>query len=85
MILLSKMMDSVADRHRNVLRDLLCWFTLHLHLDNDEVGRGTAKGIIGGLSDTYTVLDEPPAPGCKDVNDQLMKLVQIRKKEEYDR
>lgn len=59
--------------------------TIHLHLDNDEVGRGAAAGIIGGLSGKYTVLDEPPDPGFKDVNDQLMARVGIRKKEEYAR
>ena len=59
--------------------------TVHLHLDNDEVGRGAATGIIGGLSGKYTVLDEPPDPGFKDVNDQLMARVGIRKKEEYAR
>lgn len=59
--------------------------TLHLHLDNDEVGRGAAAGIMGGLSGKYEIFDEPPLPGCKDVNDQLMQRVGIRKKEEYER
>lgn len=55
--------------------------TLHLHLDNDEVGRGAAAGIMEGLSDRYTVLDEPPRYG-KDVNDLLqMQLKAERKKE----
>ena len=44
--------------------------TIHLHLDNDEVGRGAAQGIIDGLSDRYEVLNEPP-PSGKDVNDYL--------------
>ena len=39
----------------------------------------------GGLSGKYTVLDEPPDPSFKDVNDQLMARVGIRKKEEYAR
>lgn len=59
--------------------------TLHLHLDNDEVGRGAAAGIIGGLSDRFTVLDEPPVYGCKDVNDQLITRLQSKTKEEYER
>ena len=59
--------------------------TIHLHLDNDEVGRGAAAGIIGGLAGKYTILDEPPASGCKDVNDELMARVGIRKKEEMER
>ena len=58
---------------------------LHLHLDNDEVGRGAAAGIMGGLSGKYEIFDEPPLPGCKDVNDQLMQRVGIKKKEEYER
>lgn len=59
--------------------------TIHLHLDNDEVGRAAAKGIIGGLSDKYTVLDEPPECG-KDVNDMLqMRVGIIKQKEEYER
>ena len=45
--------------------------TLHLHLDNDEVGRGAAEGIIGGLSQQYKVINEPPAYG-KDMNDMLL-------------
>ena len=59
--------------------------TVHLHLDNDEVGRGAAAGIIGGLAGKYVILDEPPASGCKDVNDELMARVGIRKKEEMER
>ena len=58
---------------------------LHLHLDNDEVGRGAAAGIMGGLSGKYEIFDEPPLPGCKDVNDQLMQRVGNKKKEEYER
>lgn len=42
-------------------------------------------GIIGGLAGKYTIMDEPPAYGCKDVNDELMARVEIRKKEEMER
>lgn len=59
--------------------------TIHLHLDNDEVGRSAAAGMIRGLSDKYTVLDEPPISGCKDMNDQLKARLQIKSKEEYER
>ena len=45
--------------------------TIHLHLDNDEVGRGAASGIMGALAGKYKVLDEPPDCG-KDVNDALL-------------
>lgn len=59
--------------------------TLHLHLDNDEVGRGAAQGVMNGLSDHYKVLDEPPARG-KDVNEELMlRGGAIKKKEELVR
>ena len=55
---------------------------LHLHLDNDEVGRGAAAGIIGGLSDRYQVLDEPPDPRYKDMNDQAKDKVRMMKRKE---
>lgn len=45
--------------------------TVHIHLDNDEVGRGASEGIRKCLEGKYRVLDEPPECG-KDVNDQLM-------------
>ena len=58
---------------------------LHLHLDNDAVGRGAARGIQSGLKDTYQICDEPPSFG-KDVNDQLRKQLGIyRKKEVMER
>ena len=58
--------------------------TLHLHLDNDEVGRAAAAGIVEGLTD-YTVIDEPPGSG-KDVNERLqLKVGLMRRKEEYER
>lgn len=59
--------------------------TLQLHLDNDEVGRGAAAGIMGGLHDRYKVLDQPPTSG-KDVNELLQrKLGLIQRKEEWSR
>ena len=71
---------------REYLKDHPNITTLHLHLDNDEVGRGATEGIIGGLKEKYTVLDEPPADGFKDVNDQLKAYVErMRKKEEPER
>lgn len=58
--------------------------TVCLHLDNDEIGRSAAKGIIEGLSDRpYEVINQPPSRG-KDVNDQLLwELIFFRK--EYER
>lgn len=58
--------------------------TIHLHLDNDTVGRGAAAGIIGGLRDKYIVLDEPP--NAKDVNDELkMRLGILPRKKVIER
>ena len=57
---------------------------LRLHLDNDEVGRAAATGIVEGLKD-YTVIDEPPDSG-KDVNEQLqLKVGLMKRKEDRDR
>ena len=58
---------------------------LHLHLDNDEVGRGAATGIIGGLADRYQIFDEPPMDGYKDVNEELQNRMHYRRKESYER
>ena len=56
-----------------------------LHLDSDEVGRGAAIGIISALSEKYQVIDCPP-PNGKDVNDYLMmKIENLKKKEEPER
>lgn len=54
---------------------------IHLHLDNDEVGRGAAAGILGGLKDKYQITDEPPAVG-KDVNEQLVQRLGLNRKRE---
>ena len=53
---------------------------LHLHLDNDEVGRGAAEGIIKSLSDRYEIYNEPPPEAFKDVNDQLKAKMGLNKK-----
>ena len=59
--------------------------TIHLHLDNDEVGRGAAEGIIKRLENLYEVLDEPPDRG-KDMNDfLLLRLGRKKTKEEHER
>ncbi len=44
--------------------------TIHLHLDNDVVGKGAALGIMKGLRNRYQVWNQPPPRG-KDVNDWL--------------
>ena len=54
--------------------------TIHLHLDNDEVGRAAAIGIWEGLEGRYTILNEPADNGCKDMNDQLKKQLGIDSK-----
>ena len=58
---------------------------IHLHLDNDAVGRGAVKGIVGGLQGKYQVYDEPPAHG-KDVNDELkIRVGLMRERKEWER
>lgn len=58
--------------------------TLRLHLDNDQIGRGAAQGIVDGLKDRYEIYDEPPARG-KDVNEMLMLRVDLLKRKEISR
>ena len=59
--------------------------TLRLHLDNDEVGRSAAKGIMEGLADRYKVFDDPPPRG-KDVNDYLqLRQQSFQRKEKMER
>ena len=55
---------------------------IHLHLDNDTVGRGAAAGIKAALEEKYTILDEPPACG-KDMNDYLQ--IQLHRRKEWER
>ena len=58
---------------------------IHLHLDNDAIGRGAVKGIISGLQGRYQVYDEPPAHG-KDVNDELkIRVGLMRERKERER
>lgn len=58
--------------------------SLELHLDNDQIGRSAAKGIVEGLSgEPYTVTDHCPKYG-KDMNDQLLWQLATRRKE-YER
>ena len=52
---------------------------IHLHLDNDEVGRGAAEGIRKGLQGKYQVWNQPPPKG-KDVNEYLNTCECIRAK-----
>jgi len=67
------------------LQDHPSTHTLHLHLDNDEVGRSAAEGIMEGLKDRYEVLDQP-TPSGKDVNEFLQRRLGIyRKKEDHAR
>ncbi len=58
--------------------------SLELHLDNDQIGRSAAKGIVEGLSgEPYTVTDHSPKYG-KDMNDQLLWQLATQRKE-YER
>lgn len=59
--------------------------TLHLHLDNDDIGRGAAFCISAGLRGRYEISNEPPGVG-KDVNEQLQRKLGIhRTKEDLSR
>lgn len=76
-------------RRKDVVLLALSWFlrdypgisVLHLHLDNDEVGRGAAAGIAAGLGEKYTVLDLPPPLG-KDVNELLQRKLGLYRQKE---
>lgn len=54
---------------------------LHLHLDNDEVGRGAAEGIMRGLGGSYEILNQPPSVG-KDVNELLQRRLGMNNQRE---
>lgn len=54
--------------------------TIHLHLDNDDIGRNAVSGIVSGLQKRYQVYDEPPAFG-KDVNEMLCRKVGLKDQE----
>jgi len=57
--------------------------TLHLHLDNDEIGRGAAAGIMAGLGQAYKIVDEPPEYG-NDMNDTLRWEIEHEQRKELD-
>ena len=46
---------------------------IHLHLDNDEVGKAATEGIRKGLEGRYGISNEPPKAG-KDVNEYLVMI-----------
>lgn len=50
---------------------------IHLHLDNDEVGRNASIALQETLSKNYKVLDRP-APLGKDCNDYLRYMLGIK-------
>lgn len=69
---------------RQFLNDHPAIHSLELHLDNDQIGRSAAKGIVEGLSgEPYTVTDHSPKYG-KDMNDQLLWQLATHRKE-YER
>jgi hypothetical protein len=58
---------------------------IKLHLDNDHTGRTATNALVAALSNSYTVIDDPPKVG-KNVNDQLCSLLKItHKKQEVER
>ena len=76
--------DAVPIALEQYLKDHPGVKTLRLHLDNDEIGRGAAAGIISGLNGRYQVFDEPPRYG-KDVNDRLKMKIGMMKKDDLSR
>ena len=69
---------------RQFLEDHPAIRSLELHLDNDQIGRSAARGIVEGLSgEPYTVTDYCPKYG-KDMNDQLLWQLATHRKE-YER
>ena len=67
------------------LSDHPCIQRVCLHLDNDDVGRSAAKGIMEGLADQpYDVVNLPPRCG-NDVNDQLQWELLHRRRSEPER
>lgn len=77
----TKRVDAVPVALSRFLADYPAIGTLHLHLDNDDVGRGAAQSMMRGLAGKYTVIDEPPAMG-KDVNEMLQMQCGIRRGKE---
>lgn len=58
---------------------------VYLHLDNDEVGRSAARGIMEGLADqSYDVVNLPPRCG-NDVNEQLQWELLHRRRSDPER
>lgn len=51
--------------------------TIHLHLDRDAAGRNAAELLISLLSEKYTVINAPPPPGNKDINDCLCRSLRL--------
>lgn len=69
-------LERYLDEHPNIT-------TIRLHLDNDDIGRDAAIGIIEGLKNRYMVFDEPPAEG-KDVNDWLCITLRQKAREKIE-
>lgn len=81
----TKRTDVVPIALSQYLKDFPQIRKIHLHLDNDEVGRGAVSGIVNGLNGAYEIYDEPPAFG-KDYNEMLMMRVGLlRRKEAFER
>ena len=67
-------LEAYLDRHPEIRE-------IHLHLDNDRVGRTASRQIAERLKGQYTIFDEPPKSG-KDYNDYL---INPKRKEEIER
>lgn len=84
-VFMTKRTDVVPIALSQYLKDFPQIKKIHLHLDNDEIGRGAVSGIVNGLKGAYETYDEPPAFG-KDYNEMLMMRVSpLKRKEAFER
>ena len=74
-----KLPISMAER----LKDDPNILSVALHLDNDFAGREAAKMIQTRLGDRYEIRNDPPRFG-KDMNDELMHMIQKNRKKERE-
>jgi len=73
---LPKALDHFLKEHASIR-------SIHLHLDNDEVGRGACIGLCSKLHRMYDMYVNLPEEG-KDVNDELMARIK-RSRDEHER
>ncbi len=75
--------SKVPETVTTFLRDNSNIDTIIIHFDNDEAGRIAAEAIQLSLSDSYKMVDDPPANG-KDFNDFLCNYLGISRQKNYE-